>query len=201
MKKYYAVRSGRQKGIFEDWASCEKQVKGYRGAEYKSFKSLSEAQAYLKTKKTLAAKSNESEVLHFPCAYIDGSYDAHSHQFSYGAVIMEDSTNEKYFSQKFDNRELADIRNVAGEIKASEFAIAYAVEQGWSQIFIYYDYFGIEKWALGEWKRNIAATQSYYEFCQSALKKIEIKFIKVRGHSGNKYNDLADSLARQALGL
>jgi ribonuclease HI len=30
---------------------------------------------------------------------------------------------------------------------------------------------------------------------------MELKFVKVRGHSGDKYNDMADALARKALGL
>ena len=36
-KKYYAVRSGRKTGVFLSWAECEEQVKGFSGAEYKSF--------------------------------------------------------------------------------------------------------------------------------------------------------------------
>ena len=36
-KKYYAVRKGREIGIFTDWSECEKQIKGYSGAEFKSF--------------------------------------------------------------------------------------------------------------------------------------------------------------------
>ena len=38
MGKYYAVKNGRQTGIFESWAECEEQVKGFSGAVYKSFK-------------------------------------------------------------------------------------------------------------------------------------------------------------------
>ena len=38
--KYYAVRKGRTPGIFMDWASCQESVKGYKGAEFKSFTDL-----------------------------------------------------------------------------------------------------------------------------------------------------------------
>jgi len=37
-KKIYAVRKGRQTGLFETWPECEAQIKGFKGAEYKSFK-------------------------------------------------------------------------------------------------------------------------------------------------------------------
>jgi ribonuclease HI len=44
-QKYYVVWKGRQTGIFTSWADCEKQVKGFPGAQYKSFDSLKEAEA------------------------------------------------------------------------------------------------------------------------------------------------------------
>lgn len=34
-----------------------------------------------------------------------------------------------------------------------------------------------------------------------ASKTVKISFHKVKGHSGDKYNDLADSLAKQAVGI
>jgi ribonuclease HI len=45
--KYYVVWKGRKRGIFTSWAECEKQVKGYVGAEFKSFDSAAEARAAL----------------------------------------------------------------------------------------------------------------------------------------------------------
>lgn len=35
--KYYVVWKGRKPGIYTTWAECEAQVKGFAGAEYKSF--------------------------------------------------------------------------------------------------------------------------------------------------------------------
>jgi ribonuclease HI len=43
-RKYYVVWKGRKTGIFTSWAECEKQVKGFVGAEYKAFGSLKEAE-------------------------------------------------------------------------------------------------------------------------------------------------------------
>lgn len=36
-KKYYVVWEGRETGIFESWAACEKAIRGFEGAKYKSF--------------------------------------------------------------------------------------------------------------------------------------------------------------------
>jgi viroplasmin and RNaseH domain-containing protein len=45
--KFYAVRKGHSTGIFPDWPSCEAAVKGFKGAEFKSFATQAEADAYL----------------------------------------------------------------------------------------------------------------------------------------------------------
>src|SRR3989304_1360305 len=44
-QKYYVVWKGRKTGIFTSWAECEKQVKGFVGAQYKAFDNNKEAEA------------------------------------------------------------------------------------------------------------------------------------------------------------
>lgn len=44
MNKTYVVFEGRQKGIFEDWETCEKQIHKFKGQQYKSYASLEEAE-------------------------------------------------------------------------------------------------------------------------------------------------------------
>ncbi|GAB4568613.1 MAG: ribonuclease H family protein [Anaerolineales bacterium] len=44
-QKYYVVWKGRKTGIFTTWAECEKQVKGFIGAQFKAFESETEADA------------------------------------------------------------------------------------------------------------------------------------------------------------
>lgn len=46
--KFYAVWSGREKGVFSSWDDCKKQVDGFEGAQYKSFESKTEAEVALK---------------------------------------------------------------------------------------------------------------------------------------------------------
>jgi hypothetical protein len=45
--KYYAVRRGRNTGLFHDWKSCEQQVEGYSNSEFKSFQNERDALEYL----------------------------------------------------------------------------------------------------------------------------------------------------------
>ncbi|XP_030387289.1 ribonuclease H1 [Scaptodrosophila lebanonensis] len=44
---YYAVSKGRKIGIYESWAQCEEQVKGFRGALYKKFRTREEAEEFI----------------------------------------------------------------------------------------------------------------------------------------------------------
>ena len=60
---------------------------------------------------------------------------------------------------------------------------------------------GIAKWCTGEWKTNKDGTIAYKKFYDKIRKKVDITFEKVKGHSGDKYNDLADKLAKKACGI
>ncbi len=46
--KFYAIWSGREKGIFNTWEECKKLVEGFEGAQYKSFDTLKEAEIAIK---------------------------------------------------------------------------------------------------------------------------------------------------------
>lgn len=203
-KKYYAVREGREKGIFTSWDECRSKVTGYSGAVYKSFESIADAKKYLKaddaqTVKPYADKKTESDVSR-AAAYVDGSYNITNGHFSYGAVIMYKGSEYK-LSREFDDGELASMRNVAGEIKGAEAAMRFCIDNGIPAVDIYHDYEGIAKWCSGEWKTNKAGTKKYAEFFSEISDKVDVRFIKVKGHSGDKYNDMADALAKEALGI
>ncbi len=196
-KKIYAVRRGRKTGLFATWAECQEQVTGFSGAEYKSFPTREEALRFLGgAQESGYAGADEDTAV----AYVDGSFDKHSGDFSYGMVILYRG-EELTFSQRMQDRELAQMHNVAGEIKGAEAAMRYAVAQGIAKIVIYHDYEGIAKWCNGAWQANKEGTKAYRTYYESVRDKVQIEFVKVRGHSGDKYNDMADMLAKRALGL
>ena len=205
-KKYYAVRKGRKTGVFATWAECQKQVTGFSGAEFKSFGTMEEARIFVGSNAPAdcdAAVENGVPAQNLPggvIAYVDGSYRSDTGEFSYGMVILQDG-EEHTFCQKMTDKELALMHNVAGEIKGSEAAMQYAMDHNISEITIYHDYEGIAKWCTGAWKANKSGTQAYQAFYQAASKKVKIHFEKVKGHSNDKYNDMADQLAKSALGI
>lgn len=192
--KYYAVRKGITTGIFTSWDDCKASVSGYSGAEYKSFPSLAQAQAYLDGD---AGETFETDRI---AIYVDGSYNSVTEEFSYGMVVLLPE-GEITFSKKYSDAALSSMHNVAGEIKGAEAAMQYAIDYHLKKIAIYHDYEGIAKWCLGQWKATKDGTKAYQAFYENARKQVDIQFVKVAGHSGDRYNDLADHLAKEALGL
>lgn len=197
--KVYAVKKGRVTGILESWEACRSSVMGYPGAVYKSFKTREEATEFLGEGDASLQKqvSKEADCVKI---YVDGSFHAATKEFSYGMVVLRDG-REETFCRKYSDPELASMRNVAGEIFGAEAAMQYALENGIDEIWIYHDYEGIARWCLGDWKTNKEGTKAYKAFYEEASKKIKIHFVKVTGHSNDKYNDMADELAKEALGL
>lgn len=195
--KYYAVQQGRKTGVFSTWAECQKQVTGFKGAVFKSFPTMQEAEAFAYGTQTDSDMAVEKDAL---VAYVDGSYLHASREFAYG-MVMIDGTEELHFWEKFSDEELASMRNVAGEIKGAEAAMRYAVSKGARKLYIYHDYEGIAKWCQGIWKTNKEGTKAYKQYFDSIQGKIEIVFVKVAAHTGDHYNELADELAKRALGI
>lgn len=200
-KHYYAVKDGRNIGIYRTWSECESQVKGYSGAIYKKFSNYEEALEFINGQDKIhwekdIEKLSEKEMV----AYVDGSFDKDSNYYSYGAVIFTDKGKETY-SQKENDINIVDMRNVAGEIKGAMYAMREALAKGKDILYLHYDYMGIEKWALAEWKTNKIGTKAYKEYYDSIKKDLKVVFIKVDAHSGVQYNEEADQLAKRALGI
>ena len=203
-KKVYAVRKGKTPGIYMTWDDCKAQVDGFPGAEYKSFADPADAAAYL----GIAGSTGTDTEVRFQegvRAYIDGSFDAATDRFSCGVVMIrtnaDGSMKTRELSQVYDDAEAAKQRNVAGEIMGAKTAIDFCLRNGIDAVEIYHDYEGIGKWADGDWKAKNQLTQAYSGYVAKARTRMKITFVKVAAHAGNKYNELADKLAKEALGI
>ncbi len=200
--KIYAVRKGLKPGLYNTWDECKAQVEGFSGAEYKSFTSMEEARSYIDGSGNPHQK--EEDYLSLPddeaVAYVDGSFRSDTGEFAYGVVLFHRGC-ELHFSDRSSDPSLSDMRNVAGEIKGSEAAMRYALNNGIRKLSVFHDYEGIAKWCTGEWKANKEGTQAYRDFYKDISGRISVSFNKVKGHSGDKYNELADRLAKSALGI
>lgn len=194
MAKFYAVREGREKGIYPTWAECKEQVDKYKGAVYKSFSTIKEAQAYLDGAEESQGKSTEFEdyLSDDTCvAYVDGSNTENQVGASV-ILVLGASTN---------NAEMLKSRNISGEVNSAVIAISSAIKVGKKKIVVIHDFLGIRCWATGEWDADSDIAVKYVKFINSVSDKIDIEFVHVKGHTGNMGNEMADKAAKKMAGV
>lgn len=134
-------------------------------------------------------------------AYIDGSFNAKKDICGAGAVFFDSKGTPHYMTSHCTEENMTKMRNVGGEIASAIMVIKHAYDIDMKDITIYYDYEGIEKWITGDWKAINLAVQAYVEFVKDIMSKgLQIKFVKVKAHSGDQWNDAADQLAKEACG-
>ena len=199
MAKYYAVKVGARTGVFTSWEECQKAVDGFSGAKFKKFHSLEEAERFIYDDND-SKPIEENLIGGYINAYVDGSYDVSTGRYSGAAVILL-GDNDIVELSKACKDDSSKLRNVAGELLGAELAIEYCKEHGISKLAIHHDYEGIGAWADNVWKANLEATKAYRNYVFDSREVIDIKFVKVKGHSGNEYNNRADYLAGKALSV
>ena len=137
--------------------------------------------------------------LDFITVYVDGSYNDAIKKYAFGCVFILDYGEIYLAYGNGDNPESLKQRNVTGEMLGAMYAVQCARKSGYKAIEIFYDYSGIEEWVTGGWKAKNELTQKYRDAMRGWGADIKITFHKVEGHSGDKYNDLADKIAKRGL--
>lgn len=148
---------------------------------------------------SVAISNHENKTI---VAYTDGSYSKELGISSYGFIVLSEDRSEELIrsSGVITDPEMNKMRNVAGEITAAYTAAMYAQSIHAGRIIIFHDYTGVSEWAMLKWKRNNTYTQAYARSMNNLIKGgLDIFFVKVKGHSGDKYNDIADELAGGAI--
>ena len=221
-KKFYAVKVGKETGIFDNWDDCKASVSGFPGAEYKGFPSKEEAIAYLgssysenegkasgkgdKRERQMKVEDylknpkldhvTEADVV---VAYVDGSYDDQLKKYAFGCVFLLPDGYICTECGNGDNPDSLKQRNVTGEMLGAMFAVQATIFNGFKQVDIYYDYEGIEKWVTGAWKAKNELTQKYSTYMRGQANKVKITFHKVAAHTNVMYNEMADQMAKKGL--
>lgn len=192
--KYYAVRRGRNPGIYYSWKDCKAQVDGYSGAAFKSFDSEEKAQAYLIEAST-GTPANEK----LPYAYIDGSYSKRNNCYGWGGFICDKG---RYTILQGTGSAPAYLqeRNIAGELIGALQVVFQCMKLGIHEINLYHDYSGTENYITGSWEARTPLAKYYRDTIDLLHIDVVIHFLKVEGHTGIEGNDIADYLAKDAVG-
>ncbi len=134
-------------------------------------------------------------------AYVDGSFNVKTGVYGYGGVLLCRDGSIAPLQGNGRDESLRTMRNVAGELHGAMAAIQKAAEDGIRSITLFYDYMGIEMWADGRWKTNKEGTLAYKAFIDRMRPEIELHFCKVAAHTGVRFNELVDQLAKAAVGI
>ena len=135
--------------------------------------------------------------------YTDGACSGNPGPGGWGAILMYKG-NQKEISGGMKNttNNIMELTAVIEGLKMLKFECevdlysdsAYVVN-GFKQGWIY-------NWVKNNWKtanKEPVKNKEIWEELYNLTKKHKVNFIKVKGHSDNKYNNRCDELARQAI--
>lgn len=202
MSKFYGVqrivdnKTGKtlyEPKVYTTWAECEKVVKG-RHATFKSFSSEDEAWTFAMADEDVdkSVKSNKAMV-----AYVDGSSSQKTKDLGVGVVyeVAGDSTKHEVCFYGDDSL-IIEYANAASEVYSAVFAIEKARVLGLDELHIFHDHQGLASWAKGLWNCNNILTKAYKHYYDNVVEDgMRVVFHKVKGHTGNTFNEIADKLA------
>ena len=185
-QKFYAVKSENEKKIVTTWAECEKLTHGVKGVLFKSFGSREEAAAWLD-----GMEVPPPDGLRI---FVDGSFSPGFARSGWAFVVTEDDKEIARGSgiTAFE----AESRNIDGEVMASFQAMKWLDAHDKTGV-ICHDYEGIARWAKGEWQAKSNIAKQYVAAAKPFLHRVQ--FEKVAAHTGVKWNELVDKLAKEAI--
>lgn len=185
-QKFYAIKTPEESRIVMTWAECEKLTHGVKGVLFKSFASRAEAEAWI--------SGMEAPVPTGLRVFVDGSFSPDFPKSGWAFVVTENDVEIARGSgiTAFD----AESRNIDGEVMASYQAMRW-LDSNDKTGTICHDYEGIARWAKGEWQAKSNIAKRYVAAAKPYLHRVS--FEKVAAHTGVKWNELVDQLAKDAI--
>ncbi|MGB3225738.1 MAG: ribonuclease HI [Desulforhopalus sp.] len=210
-KKFYAVAVGRSTGIFTDWATAEKQVKGFAAAKFKSFPTRAEAEAWLQSpvyvkKEQSTRQENRSAAPQQQCdpdaiiVYTDGGSINNPGPGGYGIVIERAGKRQEIsggFRHTTNNRMemmaaivgLRELQNCGKKVflYSDSSYLVNGITKGWAK-----------KWRSKGWKKGDGEPVLNIDLWKELLDLldgVDVLFNWVKGHAGNELNERCDRLA------
>ncbi len=209
-KKFYAVAHGYTCGIFDDWSQVHPNVNGFRGATYKSFSTLTEAEAFL--------SSHSVKIVHY-CSTTQVSVrqkrKAPDEESKSALVIYTDggcrnpgteqaiAGSGVYFGPDDPRNTSATVPGDQTSSRAELWAIKVAIEEipenNKEEVCIITDSDSSKNLISRNWKAR--ANLDILDQIWDLLKARNVTIQWTRGHSGTHGNEMAHQLASQALEL
>ncbi|WPQ59460.1 viroplasmin family protein [Paenibacillus polymyxa] len=209
--KFYAIRSGQdpitKKSvgglILNSWDQAKEYVTGVKGAEYKSFEDEDAAKSFLQGDGSQVTKALEMQPDVLYC-YVDGSYNNNIPNYSYGICAVLNEKVVHIQNGQGNNPDAIEMQQIGGELLGAITSLQYAKNNRHPQVVILHDYLGVAHHATGFWKRTNKYSERYFTWMQnffSSNTDMKVNFVKVKAHTGNNFNEIADGLAKLAIGI
>ena len=223
MKKIYAVRQGRKTGLFNTWADCEAQVKGYAGASYKGFTNVNEAMVWLQdgaaqlelfaeprvvrpARRAAAIASRKDEPVAVPADYViytDGSCLRNPDGPGGWAAVIMDARQEKLAELHDGNPSTTNNRM---ELSAAIAALDFVQPGKLVDLYTDSQYLKnaftkrwLENWKRRGWKTaagGAVKNQDLWQKLDRLFSTRQVRFHWVKGHVGIEHNERCDELAK-----
>ncbi|MDJ0666028.1 MAG: ribonuclease HI [Desulfobacterales bacterium] len=205
-KKFYAVRQGHKTGLFTQWfgnGGAQTQVRGFPGAEFKSFATREEAEQYLSSnpaKKAAHPRENEPGIR----VFTDGGALGNPGPGGYGVVILMPNGEQRQFSGGFrwttNNRMELMGGIMALEALNSDAPIMLCSDSRYMVDAVNKQW--VYAWRRRGWKKANGEPALNVDLWKRLLVQLEAKNVAltwVKGHSGNIWNERCDQMVHEAI--
>lgn len=204
---------------YKKLTKAQDKVRTLKGATIKKFKTEKEAIAFnkkmkksLQNSKKMTNAFNNGKAKDILFGFVDGSCtqtkikNCTKSIASYGICMMKNYEIIYTEAKKTKKKETDKFGAMVGELESAIKAVEYAIKNKYKEIVIVHDYEGIQLFVDQNKKIKHKLIQEYRKIMRTFMQKIKIHFLKVKAHSGNKfllnkYNNVVDKLAKQALGI
>jgi ribonuclease HI len=221
-KKFYVVWRGVKTGIFHDWPTTHALVDGFAGAQYKSFSTLSEAQAAFRggaPARVAASKTNKPRVVRTDHAdavaafdtviFCDGACEPNPGKAGSGMAVYRAGKLASLWYGAYNPAGTNNTAELHALLQALILARTEIVADHTVQVRSdsSYGLNAVTKWAAG-WKKrgwrkadgeikNLEVIQELYALYQEIEDEVSLQHVSA--HVGIEGNELADRMAMLAV--
>jgi viroplasmin and RNaseH domain-containing protein len=187
MPKFYAVKKGRQTGVFNTWTDCQKQVTGFSGAIFKSFACKQDAEHFITIDDSNEVKVEvQQDQL---VVYTDGS-----------CSLNKSASSAAYFPQTQEKYYLPDTGPAYTAPRSELTAILLALniltdQKQFNKNIIIYSDSEYSVHCLTGLKNARANLDLIVRIRQIQIHFPRLAYVHVPGHAGIPGNEMADAIA------
>lgn len=135
--------------------------------------------------------------------YTDGACSGNPGPGGWGTILMyEDIKKEISGGKKDTTNNVMEITAVIEGLKLLKYPCEVEIYSDSAYVVNAFNQEWITNWKKNGWKnskKEDVKNRELWEELESLIKQHEVKFIKVKGHSDNEYNNRCDELARKAI--